>query len=82
MRFCICVILIELMKTLNIFPFFVFSSNINFENISLLAQFGEILDPHYIFEAKLLIPGKLCAWISLYLGQSSIFSGFANIEIH
>lgn len=44
MHFCICVILIELMKTLNIFPFFVFSSNINFENISLLAQFGEILD--------------------------------------
>lgn len=58
-----------------------FSTHINFENISLLAQSNETLKPPYIFKAELLIPGKVFAWLSLSLGQSTIFFGFANIEI-
>ena len=62
-------------------PLFIFSTHVNFKNISLLAQFDEMLDPHYTFKARLLILGKLFAWLSLSLGQSSIFFGFANTGI-
>lgn len=45
---------------------FMFNTNIPFENISLPAQFDEMLNPYCIFKAELLILSKLFALLLFF----------------
>lgn len=49
-----------------------FTTNVNFENISLFTQFYEALYPHYLNKAQLLIPGKLFSWLSVFQGRIQV----------